>query len=149
MKIWDKLKNWWEDNQEKSSERYIEREELIEELEEYSKDIRAIISSPISKINERPLEKAILIQNLHTQRNLKKATDSLKTATWVLALATIIFAWATIVDSPNSGYIIKTLQGVVGIIAFFLIVVITVALAWKIIKFVFRWLRKKNENQNP
>lgn len=83
-----KIKNWQNNNQEKGSERYQEREELKKELEEYSKDIRMIIESPAYKINDLPLQKAILIQNLHTQRKLTQATNGLKAATWILALAT-------------------------------------------------------------
>ena len=142
MRIWKIITKWWKNNQEKSSERYIEREELIKELDEYSKDVLAISKSPIFNINDRALGKAILVQNLHSQRNLSKATDSLKLVTWILALATIVFAWVTITDSPNSNYIIQTLQSIGGFILLLIMLGIGITLLWKIILFIFEWGNK-------
>ena len=136
--LYKKIKDLWKKNQEEGSDRFIEREKFKEELGEYEKDVLTIINSPLFKINDKPLEKAILIQNLHAQRNLNKATDSLKTATWVLAIATGIFAWATIIDSKNSSYFIQTLQNIVGIIAGVLVILIAVAVVLKILKFFIK-----------
>ena len=91
VKIWKISVNWWKNNKEKNSERYIEREELKDEWEEDSKDIKAISQSSLFDINEVALRRAILIQNLHAQRNLSKSTESLRTATWVLVFATVVF----------------------------------------------------------
>ena len=142
MNYLNKIKIWLKKNQEENSERYQEREELKEELEEYSKDIEAIVESPIFKINDRPLEKAILIQNLHTQRNLSKATKGLKTATWILAIATFIFAWVAIIDSPNSSYFIQVLQKIGEVFVIILGSLMILVIILGIIQFVYKGIKK-------
>lgn len=142
MKLFEKIKKWWKNNQEKDSERYQEREELKKELEEYSKDIKMFIESPVYKINDLPLQKYILIQNLHTQRKLNLATNGLKIATWILALATTIFAWVAIKDSPNSNEIMQTLQGIAIILIYFIIFGIAITLLWNIGKFIIKFFTK-------
>lgn len=114
--FWKKITTWWKNNQEKNSERCIEREEFMKELDEYSKDIIAMSKSPIVNINENTLKRAVLVQTLHSQKNLNKSTDSLKLATWFLAFATAIFAWVTIIDSSNSNYFIQNLKGIATIL---------------------------------
>lgn len=143
MKLFEKIKKWWKNNQEKDSERYQEREELKKELEEYSKDIKMFIESPVYKINDLPLQKYILIQNLHTQRKLNLATNGLKIATWILALATTIFAWVAIKDSPNSNEIMQTLQGIAIILIYFIIFGIAITLLWNIGKFIIKFFTKR------
>ena len=140
--FWKKVKNWWKDNQEKSSEEYIEREELKKSLEGYKKDIRMIVES-MDGYNDRAIEKALLIQNLHLQKKLSQATDGLKNATWILALATGIFAWVGIEESSNPSYFISTLQGIASIIIFLAIIFIALNLIWKFLKFVWRRMFKR------
>lgn len=148
MNLFKKIKNLWKNNQEKNSERYIEREELKKSLEEDSKDILEILKSPVLDFRGEHLEKAILVQNLQSQRNLSKATDSLKNATWILALATIVFAWVAITDSPNSGYIIQTLQGIATVVVYFLLVGVAITLIWNFIKFVFNRIKRILKEKN-
>ena len=142
MKLFKKIQKLWQKNQEKSSERYIEREEFKKDLKEYSKDIEAIYDSPVMDFQERTLEKASLIQNMHLQRKLTQATDGLRTATWILALATIVFAWVAITDSPNSNHIIQILQAIATGFVYFLIIAMIIALFWKIIVFIFKWIKR-------
>lgn len=142
MKFIKIIFKWWKKNQEESSERYLEREDFKKELKEYSKDIEAVFDSPAMDFQERTLEKASLIQNMHLQRKLTQSTESLKLATWILALATIIFAWATIIDSPNSSYFIQNLQGIASILVFIFISLIAVVLAWSFIKFIWKSIRR-------
>jgi hypothetical protein len=142
MNLFKKIANWWEKNQERGSERYLEREELKEDLKEYSKDIEAIYNSPAMDFQQRTLERASLIQNIHMQRKLTQATDGLKTATWVLALATIVFAWVAIKDSPNSSEIMQILQNVLNVVVGIFIFVIVIPIIWNIGKFIIKWARK-------
>ena len=142
MKILNKIKNWWKNNQEKNSERYIERQEFMKELDEYSKDIIAMSKSPIVNINENTLKRAVLVQTLHSQKNLNKSTDSLKLATWFLAFATAIFAWVTIIDSSNSNYFIQNLKGIATILGGIFIILLAGTLIWNCIKFVFNWIKR-------
>ncbi len=142
MKILNKIKNWWKNNQEKNSERYLERKELKEELKEISKDLDVIFKSSAVKTPNYGLERAIFIQNIFLQRKLTQATEGLKMATWILALATIVFAFVAITDSPNSSYIIQILQGIATIVIFFIFSLIAIALIWKIVKSIFKWIKK-------
>jgi len=145
--MFKKMMSWWKSNQEKGSERYLEREELKKELEEYSKDIKVIIESPIGKFNDKPLEKAILIHSLHTQRTLSKATNGLKTATWILAVATAMFAWVAIKDSEHSNEIMRTIQGIVGILIYFLLVVLVLKLVWETLRFILGLIKRIKINK--
>jgi len=140
--LWNKILNWWKNNQERNSERYLEREELKKDLNEFSKDIEAIYNSPAMDFQARTLEKASLIQNIHMQRKLTQATDGLKTATWILALATIVFAWVAIKDSPNSSEIMQTLQGIATILVYFFLIGIALTLGWNIVKFIIKWIKR-------
>jgi len=143
MKLLKKIKNWWKDNQEKSSEEYLEREELKKSLEDYKKDISVILNARFHEqfSGDRALHIASLIQNVHLQKKLTKATDGLKTATWILALATTIFAWVAIKDSPNSNEIIQTLQGISMVIIYFIIIVIVMTLIWKFVTFTSKRIK--------
>jgi len=142
MNIWKKIKNWWKKNQEKNSERYIEREDFKKELKEHAKDIEATYNSSAMDFQERTLEKAYLIQNIILQRKLTQVTDGLKTATWILAIATGVFALATIIDSPNSSYFISTLKGLGEIAVYFFLIALALALIWNFFKFIFRFFKK-------
>lgn len=46
MKLVKKIKKWGNESEEKSSDRYTERDKFKKELEEYSKDIQTIYDSP-------------------------------------------------------------------------------------------------------
>lgn len=138
MKCLKKLKNWWIKNQEKSTERYIEREEMKKELEEYKKDIDAIYDSSVMDFQERTPEKASLIQNMIIQRKLIETNKNLNNATWILAIATGLFTWATIIDSPNSSYLWTTLQGISTLIVYFIMIILILAFVWRILTLVYQ-----------
>ncbi len=143
MKLIKKIQNLWKNNQEKSSEEYIEREDFKKSLKEYSKDIMAIFQSPVFNFQEKDLEKAMIVQNFHIQKKLVHATDSLRNATWILALATTIFAWVTIKDSPNSNEILTTLSQIVIVILYIFMFLIAFVLIKKIALFLYNSFKKK------
>ncbi len=138
MGIIDKIKDWWKNNQEKSSEEYLERESLRKDLIDFNKTLKLFSGSEIANSNGEYLERLILIQNMRMQKKMNSATDGLKTATWILALATIVFAWVAIKDSDYSSEIIQTLQGIGVIIFYFVLIVLALAFVWKLIEFIWK-----------
>jgi len=108
------------------------------EKEEYDK-FASILAKRVRNLHDHfgtiraqdPLQLALLIENVRTQKQITQANESLKFATWILAIATIAFTIGTVYGkSELDSVLLIALQIIVGFVA--------LGLAYFVLKGIFK-----------